>query len=92
MPGYSRRQLKEDKFAETAQGAALWASGHRRTVIWAAGLIIVIVVSVAGFITWRNRQIDQANIELTSAMRTFGAPLRQAGTPAGDTPSFYQHL
>ena len=88
MPGYSRRQLKEDKFAETAQGAALWASGHRRTVIWAASLVIVIAVAVALFVTWRSRQIDQANLELTAAMRTFGAPLRPAGTPAGDTPSF----
>ncbi|MGC2697316.1 MAG: tetratricopeptide repeat protein [Candidatus Angelobacter sp.] len=88
MPGYTRRQLKEDKFAETAQGAALWATGHRRIVVVSVGLIIVAVLAVAGFITWRNRQIDQANAELTAAMRTFEAPLRPAGTPAGDTPSF----
>ncbi len=88
MPGYTRRQLKEDKFAETAQGAALWATGHRMTVIWALGLIIVAVLAAAGFFTWRSRQIEQANIDLTAAMRTFSAPLRPAGTPAGDTTSF----
>ncbi len=70
MPGYTRRQLKEDKFAETAQGAALWATGHRMTVIWALGLIIVAVLAAAGFFTWRSRQIEQANIDLTAAMRT----------------------
>jgi hypothetical protein len=88
VPGYTRRQLKEDKFAETAQGAALWATGHRSLVVWALGLIIVGVLAVAGVFTWRSRQIEQANIELAAAMRTFDAPLRPPGTPAGDTPSF----
>ena len=41
VPGYTRRQLKEDKFAETAQGAALWATGHRQTVIWTVGLALI---------------------------------------------------
>jgi predicted negative regulator of RcsB-dependent stress response len=88
VPGYTRRQLKEDKFAETAQGAALWATGHRKTLIWGLGAIIVIVLAAAGFYTWRSRQMEQANIDLAAAMRTFSAPLRPAGTPAGDTPSF----
>lgn len=88
MPGYTRRQLKEDKFAETAQGAAVWATGHRRTVIFAVGLVIVAVLATAGVLTWRSRQMEQANVDLAAAMRTFEAPLRPAGTPAGDTPSF----
>lgn len=82
MPGYTRRQLKEDKFAETAQGAAQWATGHRRFVIVAVGLILVAVLATTGVITWRNRQIEQANMDLTAAMRTFGAQLRPPGTPA----------
>src|SRR5215510_11158666 len=88
MPGYTRRQLKEDKFAETAQGAAQWATGHRKLVVWALGLIVVAVLLFAGIFTWRNRQIEQANIELNAALRTLTTPLRPAGTPAGDTPSF----
>jgi tetratricopeptide (TPR) repeat protein len=88
MPGYTRRQLKEDKFAETAQGAAQWATGHRRLVVWVLGLIVVAVVLFVGGLTWRNHQIEQANIDLNSAMRTLTSPLRPAGTPAGDTPSF----
>jgi tetratricopeptide (TPR) repeat protein len=88
VPGYTRRQLKEDKFAETAQGAAVWATGHRKTVIWAIGLIIAAVLATAGVITWRNHQIEQANIELTAAMRTFEAQLRPPGTPAGENLSF----
>ena len=88
MPGYTRRQLKEDKFAETAQGAAQWATGHRKLLVWAVGLVVVAVILLAGIFTWRNHQIEQANFELNAAMRTLSAPLRPAGTPAGDTPSF----
>jgi type II secretory pathway component PulJ len=88
VPGYTRRQLKEDKFAETAQGAAEWASGHTRLVIWAVALIVIAVLATTGILTWRSRQIDQANEELETAMRTLTAPLRPAGTPAGDSPSF----
>jgi TolA-binding protein len=88
MPGYTRRQLKEDKFAETAQGAAQWATGHRKLVVWVLGLIVVAVLFLVGGLAWRNHQIEQANIDLNSAMRTLTAPLRPAGTPAGDTLSF----
>src|SRR5215469_4544321 len=89
MPGYTRRQLKEDKFAETAQDAAQWATGHRKLVVWALGVIVAVVLLAAGIYTWRNRQIEQGNIELNAALRTLNAPLRPAGTPAqGDAPSF----
>src|ERR1043166_128092 len=81
VPGYTRRQLKEDKFAETAQGAAQWATGHRQLVVWALGLVIIAVLATTGIVTWRNRQIDQANEELVAALRTWNAPLRPAGSP-----------
>jgi len=88
VPGYTRRQLKEDKFAETAQGAAQWATGHRKLVVWGFGLIVVAVLATVGIMSWRSRQIEQANLELSAALRTLGAPLRSPGTPPGDTPSF----
>ena len=88
MPGYTRHQLKEDKFAETAKDAAQWATGHRRTVTWVLGVIVVGILGTVGFIAWRNHQIEQANIDLSAALRTFSAPLRPAGIPAGDTPGF----
>jgi tetratricopeptide (TPR) repeat protein len=82
VPGYTRRQLKEDKFAETAQGAALWATGHRQTVILTVGLVLVAIMATAGVIAWRSRQSDQGNTELAAAMRTFNAQLMPAGIPA----------
>jgi tetratricopeptide (TPR) repeat protein len=88
MPGYTRRQLKEDKFAETAQDAAQWATGHRKLLVWAVGVLVVAVLVVAGILTWRSSQIEQANFALNTALRTLNAPLRPAGTPAGDSLSF----
>ena len=89
MPGYTRRQLKEDKFAETAQGAALWATGHRQTVVWTVGLVLVAILATVGVITWRSRQSDRGNTELGAALRTLNAQVTPAGTPAEDTgPTF----
>jgi hypothetical protein len=81
VPGYTRRQLKEDKFAETAQGAAAWATGHRQTVIWTVGLALIAVLLTTGVITWRNRQSDEANTQLSTAMRTLDAQILPAGSP-----------
>jgi tetratricopeptide (TPR) repeat protein len=91
VPGYTRRQLKEDKFAETAQGAARWATGHRPTVVWTVGLVLVAIMATAAVITWRSRLSEQGNTELSAAMRTFETQLTPVGTPApaGDTgPTF----
>jgi tetratricopeptide (TPR) repeat protein len=90
VPGYTRRQLKEDKFAQTAQGAAQWATGHRPLVLWVVGLIVLVVLGTAAAFAWHTRQINQGNDELAAAMRTFNTPLREPGTPApaDNTPSF----
>ena len=94
MPGYTRRQLKEDKFAETAQGAALWASGHRQTVILAVGLVLVAILATAGIMAWRGRQTEQANVELSAAMRTFETQLTPAGNPppTGETGPIFNTI
>ena len=90
MPGYSRRELKHDRFAESAQDAAKWAGGHRQTVILTVGLLLVVVIATTGFVTWRSRQIEQGNIELSAAIRTYEAQLTPADAPAtaDNTPKF----
>jgi flagellar motility protein MotE (MotC chaperone) len=91
VPGYTRRQLKEDKFAQTAQGAAHWASGHRQTVVWTIGLALIAILLAAGVIAWRSHQMEQANTGLSAAMRTLEAPLVPAGSPpppADSGPTF----
>ncbi len=92
MPGYTRRQLKEDKFAETAQGAALWATGHRQTVVWIVGLVLVAALATAGVIGLRSRQSERGNTELATAMRTFNAQVTPAGAPAEDTGTTFTSI
>jgi tetratricopeptide (TPR) repeat protein len=81
VQGYTRRQLKEDKFVETAQGAAAWTASHRQEVIYGSVAIIVLVLATVGFITWRSRQNEAANIALGSALRAFNSALRPASAP-----------
>jgi predicted negative regulator of RcsB-dependent stress response len=84
VQGYTRRQLKQDRFAETAKDAAEWTAGHRRAV---AGGIVLALIAIAGYFgitTWQDRQSEKANAALGAAMRTFSTPLRAPGTPAGD--------
>jgi predicted negative regulator of RcsB-dependent stress response len=91
VQNYTRRQLKEDKFAATAQGAVHWASDHRKNVILAITAVLVITLAVIGFLVWNNRQTERANIALGKAERTFIGPLRPPGTPPSPnetTPSF----
>jgi predicted negative regulator of RcsB-dependent stress response len=89
VQGYTRRQLKQDKFVETAQGAAAWTATHRQAVMYSAIVAIVIVVVGSGLWAWRNKQNDAANLALSGAMRTFTAPIRPPGAPATtDAQSF----
>jgi TolA-binding protein len=91
VQGYTRRQLKEDKFVESAQDAVDWASGHRRLVVWSIGLVILAGLAYFGITMWLNRQSEQANLELGVAMRTMAEPIGPPpppGTPAGNPTSF----
>jgi predicted negative regulator of RcsB-dependent stress response len=90
MQGYTRRQLKEDRFAETAKDAADWASGHRGSVVWTIAIVVLVAAAVGGFFVWQSRQSEEANTALNAAMRTFSQPLRPAGTPApaGEEPGY----
>lgn len=81
MQGYTRRQLKEDRFVETAQGAAEWTAAHRKPVIAIAVALIVVVGGTLGFIAWRSRQNAGANLALGAAMRVFSANLRSPSAP-----------
>lgn len=83
MQGYTRRQLKQDRFVETTQEAVDWASGHQRLVIWGIVLAIIIVGGYFGITAWLDHENDLANAGLTVAMRTMNEPLLPADAPPG---------
>lgn len=84
MQGYTRRQLKQDKFAEKTKEAVAWTAGHQRTLVWSIGVLLVVLGGYFAYSTWESRQSEAANAELGSAMRTFTDQLRPAGTPQSD--------
>ena len=92
MQGYTRRQLKQDKFAQTAQDAAQWTASHQRSVILSIVAVVVAAIAIGGYIFWHSRYNEQANVALGAAMRTFDKPLRPAGTSATDTDAGFGSL
>jgi predicted negative regulator of RcsB-dependent stress response len=82
VQSYTRRQLKEDKFASTAGEAVHWASDHRRNLVFGIIAIVIVAAAVAGYYFWNNSQTDQANVLIGRAEKTFMAQIRAPGIPA----------
>lgn len=81
MPGYTKRQLKEDRFKSSAAEAVHWTEEHRRTmIIVAIGLAVVIAAGLGGWAYIQHRN-DKASLEIGQALRTLGAPIVAAGQP-----------
>jgi hypothetical protein len=78
---YTRHQLKEDKFTETAAESLSWMREHqgKLKIVLVIALIVVIGAAAAWFYLQRSEQ--QASLALTKALRTFNAQLRDPGTP-----------
>ena len=85
MPAYTRRQLKEDKFAKGTQEAVHWATEHRQLLIMAIGTILVVGIAVTVFLAWTSHQSEKANLGLGKALQTSVAPVRPPNTPADPT-------
>ncbi len=81
MQSYTRRELKQDKFAETAQGTYNWALGHSKSVVLTAVTALLVVLIGAAAWYYNNQRNQQAGEELGKALRTYSAPLRPAGAP-----------
>ena len=81
MTHYTRHQLKEDKFTETAAESLSWMREHGakvRAVLIIA--VIAIIAAAAGWFYMQQRE-QQASLELSKALRTYSTPLREANTP-----------
>ena len=85
---YTRQQLKQDKFAETAKDTVSWAVEHQRTLASVSIAAVVAVVILAGGWIYYNQRDQTASVELGAALRTYGAPLRPPNSPKTDYTSF----
>ena len=89
MPGYTRHQLKEDKFADAAKGTVTWAVGHQKFVTVATTVLLVAAALGVGGWAFLQWQEQKASFELGSALRTYQRQLRPAGAAANpDVPTF----
>jgi TolA-binding protein len=92
VQSYTRRQLKEDKFADTAQGAVQWATGHRSVITWTVAALAVAAIVVGGLYLWNSQRTEQANIALSKALQTYTAPIRPAGSPPDSTSKSFTSI
>ncbi len=82
MRGYTRHQLKQDRFAEATKETVSWAVEHRNKIVTTgviAGVAILVILGGWYWITYRDQQAGTA---LGTALRTYQAPLRPANMPA----------
>ena len=81
MPGYTKRQLKEDRFKASAAEAVHWTEEHRRTlIIGIIALVAAVGIGVGGW-AYMQHQNDKASVEVGAALRTLGAPIVAPGSP-----------
>jgi predicted negative regulator of RcsB-dependent stress response len=77
----SRKELKQDKVRETFEHGAEAVLSHTRLMTI---VLLVIIVSAAGYLGWRlysDRQTNQAQLGLDDAMKIYNAPLASSGQP-----------
>jgi predicted negative regulator of RcsB-dependent stress response len=78
---YTRQELKQDKFAETAAEAAHWTVEHRSTLTTAAVVIVAAILVFAGGWWYLQSQNQTASTELGKALAIYSAPVVPPGTP-----------
>jgi len=81
VPGYTKRQLKEDRFKSSAAEAVHWTEEHRRTMIIAAIALVVVIAAGVGGWAYIQHQDDKASVEVGQALQTLGAPIVAPGQP-----------
>jgi predicted negative regulator of RcsB-dependent stress response len=86
---YTRHELKQDRFAETAAGAMHWTVEHRSKLITGSIALIVLVLLIGGGWWYMNHRDQQASEALGHAMIIYNAPIRPAGIPADPQVNSY---
>ena len=72
---YTRQELKQDKFAETAAEAVHWTVVHRKTIISGAVALVVLVAFGIGTFWYRDHRQAVASQKLGDALLIYNAPV-----------------
>ncbi len=86
------QQLKHDRFRDTTLGAADRLShrfeGSGRTILYAVGGAVALLVLLLAFNWWRERRADQASHALGKAIEIAEAPVSPTPQPNQTGPTF----
>ncbi|MBI1750029.1 MAG: tetratricopeptide repeat protein [Acidobacteria bacterium] len=77
----SRKELKQDKIAETFVHGVEAVESHLKQAWMIGGAVLVIVLAVFGWRFYSERQTVKATAALEEAMKIFSARIRTAGEP-----------
>lgn len=77
----SRKELKQDKIAETLVHGVEAVGSHQKQLWMIGGGVLVILLAVFGWQFYSERQTVKATAELEEAMKIFNARIRAAGEP-----------
>jgi predicted negative regulator of RcsB-dependent stress response len=75
----SRKELKQDKIAETFVHGVEAVESHQRQAWVLGGIVVVVLLAVFGWRFWSERQTVKASAVLEEAMKIFNARIRVAG-------------
>ena len=78
---YTRHELKQDKFAESAVEAVHEVVVHRSGIIRMVAVLAVAALLIAGLFWYRNSREERAGNALGQALVTYNAPVVPPGTP-----------
>ncbi|MCI0352510.1 MAG: tetratricopeptide repeat protein [Acidobacteriales bacterium] len=81
MARYTRHQLKEDKFTETAAESLSWMREHQGKLTTVLVIVLIALLGAGAAWFYLQRSEQQASLELSKALRTYETPLREPGTP-----------
>jgi predicted negative regulator of RcsB-dependent stress response len=85
---YTRQELKQDKFKETAAEAVHWSSEHRQSLLAAGIAVVVLLVAIAGGFWYYNYISEHATTALGMAMQINDAPIAPKGAAGPQVTTF----
>ena len=78
---YTRQELKQDRFAETAADAMHWTVAHRSKLVNAGIALAVVLLIIFGAFWYVQHNETDAKAELGHAVLIYNAPLRPPSAP-----------
>lgn len=80
----TRKDIKRDDFAAALGRSVEYAGSHVRTIAYAVGAVLLLVVLVVAISFYRSGRQEKANQALAGAMKVYQAPAAAAGAKPTD--------